>query len=82
MKAAGTFKPGINAGVAKCTVCGKTRQRANISVENGISTVCTTCYDKAGDENAVADGDLSTVDFHSRYGTHAWSCSFAGCKEA
>ena len=80
----GKFTAGHNPGTGTCVVCRRTRQMANIATDTGEGLICVDCFDKAGDENAVADGDLTTADFHKRYGTHAWSCEYAGCdiKEA
>lgn len=76
MKAAGTFKKGTNAGTAKCTSCGQTRQRANIAMQtepNGDG-LCNECFNMAGDENMVADGNMTCVEFQAIYGQHSDYC--------
>lgn len=63
----GKFTKGGNPGTAKCIECGQTRQRANGQTPDGVHFVCNPCYDKAGDANAVADGQLTEADFVARY---------------
>ena len=67
---AGTFRRGTNAGTAKCAECGRTRQRANMANE----LTCVDCYERAGDDNAVADGQMTVAAYHERYGEHSWAC--------
>lgn len=33
--------------------------------------MCRLCWDKAGDDNAVADGHMSEAEFFARYGEHS-----------
>jgi hypothetical protein len=53
-KTAGKFNRGQNNGTATCTICGQTRQRANME-RIGADAICTPCYDLAGWENEHED---------------------------
>lgn len=75
MKAAGKFTRGGNNGTRTCVECGTRRQVANMEGQ-----VCIDCYEKAGTENAIADGMATcAADFFPIYNEHAWSCD---CQEA
>jgi len=58
------------SGVFTCTVCGK--QTRDTSGGNGQVELCQSCYDRAGDENAVCDGLMSQEEFDKK-----WSVSSA-----
>lgn len=72
----GKFNKGQNAGTAKCGDCGKTFQKGNMQrLDNGTTGYnCNRCFDRAGDENAVADGYMTCADFKARYGEHSDYC--------
>jgi ribosome-binding protein aMBF1 (putative translation factor) len=65
------FQPrGIGAhakgGVYTCDFCGKrTRETGHGESDLGI---CADCYLKAGDENAVSDGDMTPEEFIEIWG--------------
>lgn len=77
---AGTFNRGSNAGTARCRECGELRQRANIDGSTGLCSGTRKdgktpgCYDKAGDNNSVADGWLTPAEYHETYGEHSDYC--------
>ena len=78
-KAAGKFKVGTNPGTDTCGLCGERRQVANMARSGGADAICNRCYDRAGDENAVSDGDMTCEVFAGRYpGFTPWSCECDG----
>lgn len=64
---AGKFNQGRNAGTARCGECGNLRQKANMARDNGPLAICNDCYDKAGDANSVADGQMTEAAFVALY---------------
>lgn len=62
---ANRFKRG--SGCYTCVDCGK-RTRATGRGDNEHVKLCEDCYDRAGDENSVADGLLSVEAFKERWG--------------
>jgi len=55
------------SGCYACTVCGK-QTRSTGRGDNENVRMCTGCYDKAGDENAVADGQMTQEQFDTKWG--------------
>jgi hypothetical protein len=64
---AGTFDRKNNNGTARCVECGTLRQKANGEYAGGTFH-CNPCYERAGDENSVADGWMTEADFVAKYG--------------
>jgi DNA-directed RNA polymerase subunit RPC12/RpoP len=57
------------SGVYKCADCGKQTRETGSS--ESFNNLCRKCYDKAGDDNAVADGVLTEDQFFAIYGEHS-----------
>jgi ribosome-binding protein aMBF1 (putative translation factor) len=57
------FKKG--SGCYICSMCGKTTRATGHSEEN--VQLCASCYERAGDENAVSDGQMSQEEFDSKW---------------
>ena len=74
----GTFNRGRNNGTFTCDQCGTRRQRANLGHDGGPGSVlCVDCWERAGDENMVADGNMTCAAFLARYGAHSDYCDCA-----
>lgn len=58
------FKRG--SGCYTCTSCGR-KTRATGRGDNEHVSMCAECYDKAGDENAVADGIMTEEEFNKKW---------------
>lgn len=56
-------------GCFNCEVCGKKTRATGVVAIGG--KLCVSCWDKAGDENAVADGQMSETEFFNTYGEHS-----------
>lgn len=54
------------SGCYECKGCGK-QTRSTGRGDNENVGLCATCYDKAGDENAVADGHMTQEEFDARW---------------
>jgi hypothetical protein len=65
------FAAGTNRGTKVCGDCGKRTWESRIEPSSGL---CVECYNRAGDENSVADGYLSCATFVERYGQHSEYC--------
>jgi len=61
------FQKGIST--YKCGMCGKLTRETG----DGESYVdlCKICYEKAGDENSVADGCLTEQEYFERWNEHS-----------
>jgi len=71
----GKFNKGRNAGTATCEACGAVHQKANMGTMVTRTTgVCKPCFDKAGDDNAVSDGQMTCPEFYARWGEHSEYC--------
>lgn len=53
------------SGTYICGSCGK-RTRATGQGEEGCG-LCATCYERAGDENAVSDGQMTQESFDAKW---------------
>lgn len=54
------------SGCYDCVICGK-HTRATGRGDNEHVNLCVTCYDKAGDENAVSDGHMTREEFNAKW---------------
>lgn len=54
------------SGCYKCAECGKLT-RSTGRGDNEHLRLCADCYDKAGDENAVMDGQMTQDQFDARW---------------
>jgi len=65
--------------VGTCTYCGQSGLALAALDGSAPNTgLCGTCWDRAGDENAVADGHLTCAAFAARYdGDHSDYCDCA-----
>jgi hypothetical protein len=55
------------SGCYVCTVCGK-KTRSSGRGDNEHNRQCERCYDMAGDENAVMDGNMTREQFKAKWG--------------
>lgn len=55
------------SGCYKCIACGKLT-RSTGRGDNEHCRLCERCYDMAGDENAVSDGDMTVEEFTKKWG--------------
>jgi hypothetical protein len=70
MKSANRFQRG--SGCYTCSCCKKlTRSTGRGDNEN--CGLCAKCFDMSGDENAVADGAMSLVDWMATWGEYSKS---------
>jgi hypothetical protein len=76
----GKFNLGQNNGTAVCVECGRRRQKGNGEQADGAFH-CVDCWTKAGDQNMVADGQMSCREFVARYGEHSEYCDCPTCAE-
>ncbi len=53
------------SGCYKCISCGKLTRNTHGCI---TSKTCERCYDMAGDENAVCDGDMTREEFAAKWG--------------
>jgi len=64
--------------IGNCTYCGASGLALAALTDGPRTGLCGTCYDRAGDENAVSDGHLTCAEFQSRYdGDHSEYCDCA-----
>jgi hypothetical protein len=49
-----------------CTSCGK-KTRATGHRDNEYVGMCRDCYERAGNENAVSDGQMTQAEFDAKY---------------
>lgn len=54
------------SGCYTCGVCGK-RTRSTGRGDCEHVKLCVDCYDRAGDENAVLDGQMTREEFDARW---------------
>lgn len=54
------------SGCYTCSVCKKLT-RSTGRGDNEFAGLCERCYDMAGDENAVTDGDMTTEEFEAKW---------------
>ena len=76
----GKFNLGRNNGTAVCVECGRRRHKDNGEQADG-GFHCVDCWTKAGDQNMVADGQMSCREFMARYGEHSEYCDCPTCAE-
>jgi hypothetical protein len=62
------------SGQYKCTVCGK-ETRSTGRGDNEHNRQCERCYDMAGDENAVTDGDMTAAEFEKKWGAKPFAAA-------
>lgn len=65
------FERGTNRGTQVCIGCGKRTWASRI--QNG--TLCDPCFDRAGAENSVADGNMTCAEFLAEFGQHSEYCN-------
>jgi ribosome-binding protein aMBF1 (putative translation factor) len=53
------------SGCYTCKSCGKKTRKTGDGAELGL---CNRCYEMAGDENAVADGQMTQEEFNQKWG--------------
>lgn len=53
------------SGCYTCQSCGK--KTRDVNREEGAARLCSDCYEKAGDENAVTDGLMTQQQFDSKW---------------
>ncbi len=58
------------SGCFTCQGCGKVT-RSTGRGDNEHARCCERCYDMGGDENAVADGDMTQAEFDAKWKTEA-----------
>ena len=59
------------SGCYTCKSCGKQTRAGADGDPSAVNVgLCTTCWEKAGDENAVMDGQLSQEEFNKRWGVN------------
>jgi hypothetical protein len=54
------------SGCYACEVCGKLTRSTGLG-DNEHAGLCAACYDKGGDENAVADGIMTQEEFDAKW---------------
>ena len=54
------------SGCYECIACHK-KTRSTGNGDNEHCRLCVRCYDIAGDENAVTDGDMSKEEFFAKW---------------
>lgn len=65
--ATSSFQKG--SGQYQCIECGK--QTRETGEGESQSRLCLRCWNKAGDDNAVSDGQMSENDFYAIYEEHS-----------
>lgn len=54
------------SGCYECISCKK-KTRSTGNGDNEHARMCVRCYEKAGDENAVADGHMTEEEFNAKW---------------
>ena len=63
MRQANRFQAG--SGCYTCKSCGK--RTRDTGGDNTDLEMCRECYDRAGDENAVNDGQMTQAEFDAKW---------------
>jgi hypothetical protein len=52
-------------------MCGKVY---TVDLRTNNDSLCTPCFDRAGDDNSVADGAMTCAEYRGQYGDHSEYC--------